>query len=44
MTLRQFVRKPDTVPAITAWYLADLDKEAAAIAEKIQQNLEELGA
>jgi Fic family protein len=24
MTLRQFSRKPETVPAITSWYLADL--------------------
>jgi hypothetical protein len=24
MTLRQFSRKPESVPAITSWYLADL--------------------
>jgi len=24
MTLRQFSRKPETIPAITSWYLPDL--------------------
>jgi Fic family protein len=24
MTLRQFLKKPETIPAITSWYLADL--------------------
>jgi len=24
MTLKQFTAKPETIPAITSWYLADL--------------------
>jgi hypothetical protein len=44
MTLRWFAAGLETIPAATAWYLAELDKEAAALAEKIQQNPEELGA
>ena len=44
MTLRRFAAGLEMIPAITAWYLADLNKEAAALADKIQQNLEELGA
>ena len=34
----------ETIPAVTPRYLADLNKETAALADKIQQNLEELGA
>ena len=26
MTLRQFKSKPETIPASTSWYLADLDE------------------
>jgi hypothetical protein len=44
MTQRSFAAGLETSPAVSARYLADLDKEAAALAEKIQQNLEELGA
>jgi hypothetical protein len=44
MTMRSFAAGLETSPAVTARYLADLNKEAAALAEKIQQNLEELGA
>jgi hypothetical protein len=44
MTQRSFVARLETSPAVTARYLVDLNKEAAALAEKIQQNLEDLGA
>jgi hypothetical protein len=44
MTLRRFAAGPETIPAASAWCLADLDKEAAALAEKMQQNSEDLGA
>jgi hypothetical protein len=44
MTLRRFVAGLETIPAATAWYLADLNREAAAIAEETPQNMEELGA
>ena len=39
MTQRSFAAGLETSPAVSARYLADLDKEAAALAEKIQQNL-----